>query len=464
MQIVISLAYLIAAICFIMALRGLSGPNTAQRGVLYGVIGMALAVVATAASPRVEITSYPLMLAGIAIGGAIGTTIAKKVAMTALPQLMAAFHSLVGLAAVCVAAAAFYRPDAYGIGQIGAIQINSLIEMALGVAIGAVTFTGSIIAFGKLQGILSGKPLTFRGQHVLNAALGVGIVLCIGLLCFTQSPVFFWAIVALALLLGVLMIVPIGGADMPVIVSMLNSYSGWAAAGVGFTLQNTLLIIVGALVGASGAILSYIMCKNMNRSFLNVLLGGFGAEDGASGGMQIPADKQVRIGSAEDAAFIMKNAQSVIIVPGYGMAVAQAQHAVKEMADLLKKEGVSVRYAIHPVAGRMPGHMNVLLAEASVPYDDVQELEEINREFAQCDVAFVVGANDITNPAAKDNPASPIYGMPILDVSKAKTVLFVKRSLGSGYAGIDNELFYKPNTMMLLDNAKKMVEHIIKAL
>ena len=462
-MIFISVCYLIASVCFIMALRGLSGPTTARRGVLYGVIGMALAIAATLFSPRVEDHIMPLV--GIAIGGMIGTGIAKKVAMTALPQLMAAFHSLVGLAAVCVAAGAFYQPEAYGIGQVGAVHLNSLVEMALGVAIGAFTFTGSVIAFGKLQGLISGSPLTFKGQHIVNATIGAAIIVGIVLLCITQQAFFFWVIVALALLLGVMMIVPIGGADMPVIVSMLNSYSGWAAVGVGFTLENTLLIVTGSLVGASGAILSYIMCKNMNRSFLSVLLGGFGAEasaGGAAGGAAI--DRNVKIGSAEDAAFIMKNAESVIIVPGYGMAVAQAQHAVKEMADILKKEGVKVRYAIHPVAGRMPGHMNVLLAEANVPYDDVHELEDINREFSQCDVAFVVGANDITNPAALTDPSSPIFGMPILDVGKAKTVLFIKRSMASGYAGIDNELFYQPNTMMLLDNAKKMVENVIKSL
>jgi len=458
----ITVCYLIASVCFIMALRGLSGPNTARKGVLYGVVGMALAIAATFFNPRIE--DHILPLVGIAIGGLIGTGIAKKVAMTALPQLMAAFHSLVGLAAVCVAAGAFYQPEAYGIGTLGDVHFSSLIEMALGVAIGAFTFTGSIVAFGKLQGIISGAPLVFRLQHMINAAIGAAIVLSIILLCMTQAVFFFWTIVVLALVLGILMIVPIGGADMPVIVSMLNSYSGWAAVGVGFTLQNTLLIIVGALVGASGAILSYIMCKNMNRSFISVLLGGFGATAEAGGGNAIPADKNVKIGSAEDAAFIMKNAESVIIVPGYGMAVAQAQHAVKEMADALKKQGVKVSYAIHPVAGRMPGHMNVLLAEANVPYEDVHELDDINRDFASCDVALVVGANDITNPAAQNNPASPIFGMPILDVGKAKTVLFIKRSLGSGYAAIDNELFYQPNTMMLLDNAKKMVENIIKAL
>lgn len=458
----IHLAYLVASVLFIFALKGLSHPESSRRGVLCGVIGMALAIVATLLSPQVE--TYGLPLLGIAVGGVIGTVIARKVAMTALPQLMAAFHSLVGLAAVCVAAAAFYQPDLFGIGEPGAIHLNSMIEMSIGCAIGAITFTGSIIAFGKLQGIIAGKPLAFKGQHAFNAVLGIGVVLAIALLCTTQSAVFFWVIVLIALVLGVLMIMPIGGADMPVIVSMLNSYSGWAAAGVGFTLENTLLIITGALVGASGAILSYIMCKNMNRSFLSVLLGGFGAEGAAGGAGDSNVDKNVRIGSAEDAAFIMKNAESVIIVPGYGMAVAQAQHAVKEMADILKEQGVKVRYAIHPVAGRMPGHMNVLLAEANVPYEEVQELEDINRDFAQCDVVYVVGANDITNPAAKDDPASPIYGMPILDVAKAKTVLFVKRSMASGYAGIDNSLFYKPNTMMLLDHAKKMTENIIKAM
>lgn len=459
---VLHLAYLVAGVLFIFALKGLSHPESSRRGMTCGVIGMAVAIAATLLSPQVQ--SYGLPLLGIAIGGLIGTVIARKVAMTALPQLMAAFHSLVGLAAVCVAAAAFYQPDVFGLGEPGAIRMNSLIEMALGAAIGAVTFTGSIIAFGKLQGLIAGKPLSYKGQHAVNAGLGVALVAGIILLCMTQSSILFWAVVLVAFALGVLMILPIGGADMPVIVSMLNSYSGWAAAGVGFTLENTLLIVTGALVGASGAILSYIMCKNMNRSFLSVLLGGFGAEatEGAAGGAQI--DRNVRIGSAEDAAFIMKNAESVIIVPGYGMAVAQAQHAVKEMADMLKAQGVKVLYAIHPVAGRMPGHMNVLLAEANVPYDEVLELEDINRDFAQCDVAYVVGANDITNPAAKDDPASPIYGMPVLDVAKAKTVLFVKRSMASGYAGIDNDLFYRPNTMMLLDHAKKMTENIIKAM
>jgi H+-translocating NAD(P) transhydrogenase subunit beta len=456
------LAYLVSSICCIMALRGLSGPQTAKSGLMFGISGMALAIVTTLMLDGVQ--SYGMIVLGVLIGGGIGTVIAKKIEMTALPQLVAAFHSLVGLAAVFIAAAAFHNPEAYGIGTPGDIHVGSLIEMALGVAIGAVTFTGSIVAFGKLQGIITGKPLVFKGQHMLNAALGGLLLFLIVLLCATESTFIFWMIVTLAFALGVLMIIPIGGADMPVIVSMLNSYSGWAAVGIGFTLQNNLLIIVGALVGSSGAILSYIMCKGMNRSFTNVILGGFGGEAAAGGAAAAASEKPVKIGSAEDAAFIMKNASSVIIVPGYGMAVAQAQHALREMADMLKKEGVKVRYAIHPVAGRMPGHMNVLLAEANVPYEEVQELEEINRDFSQTDVAFVIGANDITNPAAKKDPASPIYGMPILDVESAGTVLFVKRSLGSGYAGIDNELFFYDNTMMLLDDAKAMCDGIIRAM
>ncbi|HEY8963204.1 MAG TPA: NAD(P)(+) transhydrogenase (Re/Si-specific) subunit beta [Alphaproteobacteria bacterium] len=454
--------YLVAAICFIMALRGLSGPETARTGVLYGMGGMALAIGTTFFLDNVHADIMPIL--GIAIGGTIGATIAKKVEMTALPQLMAAFHSLVGLAAVFISMAAFYNPLAYGIGMRGAIALSSLVEMALGAAIGAITFTGSCVAFGKLQGLISGKPLNFSGQHLLNAALGGAMVVCLLAFCTTEWDIMFFGIVAVALVLGITLIMPIGGADMPVIVSMLNSYSGWAAAGIGFTLQNPLLIITGALVGASGAILSYIMCKGMNRSFLNVLLGGFGADDSAAATGAAASDKPVKIGSADDAAFILKNAASVIIVPGYGMAVAQAQHALREMADVLKHEGVQVRYAIHPVAGRMPGHMNVLLAEANVPYDEVLELDDINRDFAQTDVAFVIGANDITNPAAKTDSSSPIYGMPILDVEKAKTVLFVKRSLGTGYAGVDNPLFFNDNTMMLLGDAKKMAEDIIKAM
>jgi H+-translocating NAD(P) transhydrogenase subunit beta len=452
--------YLVASVCFILALRGLSSPVTSRSGNMFGIAGMVIAIGTTLASPGV--VSFPLIVAGIIIGGAIGTFIALRIQMTALPQLVAAFHSLVGLAAVCVAAAAFYAPASYGIGDLGNIRSESLIEMALGTAIGAITFTGSVIAFGKLQGLITGKPLMFAGQHPLNAALGLVLVAIIVWFCFAQPPLAFWLIVALSLLLGFLLILPIGGADMPVVISMLNSYSGWAACGIGFTLANSLLIVTGALVGSSGAILSYIMCKGMNRSIFNVILGGFGTEGGTAAAIG-GHDKGVKSGSAEDAAFIMKNAGSVIIVPGYGMAVAQAQHALKEMADLLKKEGATVKYAIHPVAGRMPGHMNVLLAEANVPYDEVFELEEINNDFARSDVAFVIGANDVTNPAAKTDPKSPIYGMPILDVEKAKTVLFVKRSMASGYAGVDNELFFRDNTMMLFGDAKKMCEEIVKA-
>ncbi len=453
--------YLVASVCFILALRGLSSPVTSRSGNLFGITGMVIAIGTTLASPH--IVSFPLIVAGIIIGGAIGTFIALRIQMTALPQLVAAFHSLVGLAAVCVAAAAFYAPASYGIGALGDIRSESLIEMALGTAIGAITFTGSVIAFGKLQGLITGKPLMFAGQHPLNAALGLVLVAIIVWFCFAQPPLAFWLIVALSLLLGLLLILPIGGADMPVVISMLNSYSGWAACGIGFTLANSLLIVTGALVGSSGAILSYIMCKGMNRSIFNVILGGFGTEGGTVAAAGLGGDKAVKSGSAEDAAFIMKNAGSIIIVPGYGMAVAQAQHALKEMADLLKKDGATVKYAIHPVAGRMPGHMNVLLAEANVPYDEVFELEEINNDFAQSDVAFVIGANDVTNPAAKTDPKSPIYGMPILEVERAKTVLFVKRSMASGYAGVDNELFFRDNTMMLFGDAKKMCEEIVKA-
>ena len=453
--------YLAASVCFILALRGLSHPETSRRGNLIGIIGMVIAVVTTIALPNV--LSYWMILLGILIGGAIGSVIALKIKMTALPQLVAAFHSLVGLAAVFVAAAAYYAPEAYNIGSRGDIHIGSLVEMGLGVAIGAITFTGSLVAFGKLQGIVGAKPLVFAGQHPLNAALGIIAVVLVVMLCITQQDWVFWALVIVALALGLLLILPIGGADMPVVVSMLNSYSGWAACGIGFTLENSLLIVTGALVGSSGAILSYIMCKGMNRSFFNVILGGFGGETAAAAGGP-GGDRSVKSGSAEDAAFIMDNAASVVIVPGYGMAVAQAQHALREMADILKKGGVTVRYAIHPVAGRMPGHMNVLLAEANVPYDEVLELEEINRDFPQTDVAFVIGANDVTNPAAKTDPTSPIYGMPILDVERAKTVLFVKRSMASGYAGVENELFFRDNTMMLFGDAKKMCEEIVKSL
>ena len=455
------LAYLVSSVCFILALRGLSSPETARQGNIFGIAGMAIAIVTTLA--LADVVNYLAILPGVVVGGAVGTVIAMRIQMTALPQLVAAFHSLVGLAAVFVAAAAFFNPAAYGIGEYGAIKIGSLIEMSIGVAIGAITFSGSVIAFAKLQGIMSGKPLVFPYQHPLNALLGLVTVALVVALCTGQSPVVFWAIVVIALALGFLLILPIGGADMPVVVSMLNSYSGWAAAGIGFTLQNNLLIITGALVGASGAILSYIMCKGMNRSIINVILGGFGGETAAAAAGS-GEEKPVKQGSADDAAFIMQNAQSVIIVPGYGMAVAQAQHALREMSDLLKGEGVDVKYAIHPVAGRMPGHMNVLLAEANVPYDEVFELDDINRDFGTADVAFVIGANDVTNPAAKTDPASPIFGMPILDVDKAKTVLFVKRSMASGYAGVQNELFFRDNTMMLFGDAKKVCEEIVKAL
>ena len=455
------LAYLVAAICFIMALRGLSSPETARRGNAIGIAGMVIAVATTLADPGV--VSFELIAAGVVIGGAIGTVIALRIQMTALPQLVAAFHSLVGLAAVAVATAAFYAPEAYGIGTVGDIKTASLIEMAIGTAVGAVTFTGSVVAFAKLQGLVSGAPLVFKGQHPLNAGLGVVLVLLVVWLCLAEAPAAYWLIVILALALGFLIIVPIGGADMPVVISMLNSYSGWAACGIGFTLSNTLLIITGALVGSSGAILSYIMCRGMNRSFFSVILGGFGVEGGTAAGAD-DGERHVKAGSAEDAAFVLKNASKVIVVPGYGMAVAQAQHALREMCDTLKGQGIDIAYAIHPVAGRMPGHMNVLLAEASVPYDEVFELEDINNEFAAADVAYVIGANDVTNPAAKTDAESPIFGMPILEVERASTVLFVKRSLASGYAGVDNELFYRDNTMMLFDDAKKMTEEIVQAL
>jgi NAD(P) transhydrogenase subunit beta len=426
--------------------------------------GMVLAVVVTLYLAGVhDRLTWGMIIVGVAIGGTIGAIIARRIPMTAMPQLVAAFHSLVGMAAVLVAASALYTPQAYGIGTVGSIKVSSLVEMALGAAIGAVTFTGSVVAFTKLQGLVSGAPVVFPGQHPLNALLGITLVGLIVWLCATESHTAFWALAILAFVIGVLIIIPIGGADMPVVISMLNSYSGWAAAGIGFTLENTALIITGALVGSSGAILSYIMCKAMNRSFFSVILGGFGGETAAAAGGVQAETRPVKQGSAEDAAFILKNAGSVIIVPGYGMAVAQAQHALREMVDALKENGVSVKYAIHPVAGRMPGHMNVLLAEANVPYDEVFELDDINSEFARTDVAFVIGANDVTNPAAKTDPASPIYGMPVLDVEKAASVLFVKRSLASGYAGVDNELFFRDNTMMLFSDAKKMVEEIVKA-
>jgi len=453
--------YLIASVCFILALRGLSHPESSRGGLRFGIAGMVIAVITTLfIMPQVN---FVLILLGIIVGGAIGTVIAIRIQMTALPQLVAAFHSLVGLAAVLVAAAAFYNPAAYGIGVPGDIKTASLIEMAIGAAIGAITFTGSIVAFAKLQGLVSGKPVVFAMQHWLNLALGILAVILIIWMVAGQSATAFWLLVLLTLVLGVLIIIPIGGADMPVVISMLNSYSGWAAAGIGFTLGNNLLIITGALVGSAGAILSYIMCKGMNRSFISVILGGFGGESAAAGAGD-GEQRSYRQGAADDAAFLMRNAEKVIIVPGYGMAVAQAQHALREMADLLKGEGVEVKYAIHPVAGRMPGHMYVLLAEANVPYDEVFEMDEINREFAETDVAFVIGANDVTNPSAKSDPASPIYGMPVLDVEKAQNVLFVKRSMASGYAGVDNPLFYMDQTMMLLADAKKMCEDIVKAL
>jgi NAD(P) transhydrogenase subunit beta len=460
-----ALAYLVAAVLFILALRGLSHPETSRQGNRFGMIGMAVAVIATLLHHDMSGLGYGLIILGIAIGGSVGAFVALRIQMTALPQLVAAFHSLVGFAAVFVAASALNAPAAFGIGVPGAIYTESLVEMSIGLAIGAITFSGSLIAFAKLQALMSGAPITFPGQHRLNLLLGVLLLaLIVAFVATGGHQIIFWLIALLAFGLGFLIIIPIGGADMPVVVSMLNSYSGWAAAGIGFTIQNLALIITGSLVGASGAILSYIMCKGMNRSILNVLLGGFGTESGAAAAAGPAGDRTVKNGNADDAAFIMKNASKVIVVPGYGMAVAQAQHALREMADTLKKEGVEVKYAIHPVAGRMPGHMNVLLAEANVPYDEVFELEEINNEFSTADVAYVIGANDVTNPAAKTDPSSAIYGMPILDVEKAGTVLFVKRSMASGYAGVDNELFFRPNTMMLFGDAKKMTEEIVQAL
>jgi H+-translocating NAD(P) transhydrogenase subunit beta len=457
------LLYLVAGVLFILALRGLSNPETSRRGNLLGMTGMAIAVATTLVThPPVGVGAWILVALGIALGGGVGSVIARRVEMTAMPQLVAAFHSLVGMAAVLVAAGALYAPSAFDIGGVGDIHKASLVEMSLGVAIGAITFTGSVIAFLKLDGRMSGAPILLPLRHIINIALLAALIYLIVTFVQTESRLTFWVVTLVAFLIGILIIIPIGGADMPVVISMLNSYSGWAAAGIGFTLGNSALIITGALVGSSGAILSYIMCKGMNRSFISVILGGFGGEvAGPASGVE---HKPVKQGSAEDAAFILKNAGKVIIVPGYGMAVSQAQHALREMADKLKREGVEVKYAIHPVAGRMPGHMNVLLAEANVPYDEVFELEDINSEFAQADVAFVIGANDVTNPAAKEDPKSPIFGMPVLEVWKAGTVMFLKRSLSSGYAGIDNSLFYRDNTMMLFGDAKKTTEQIVKAM
>jgi NAD(P) transhydrogenase subunit beta len=459
-----ALLYLVSGVLFILALKGLSSPATSQTGNRNGMIGMALAMATTLWVANVaDIQTIGLIVLGLGAGGTIGAVMAKKIHMTQMPQLVAAFHSLVGLAAVLTAAAAFYSPEAFGIGAAGAIRTQSLVEMSLGVAIGIITFAGSLIAFAKLNGNMKGAPIMLPARHLLNLALFVAIIGLIVYFVMAQEVWTFWAITGLAFVFGITLIIPIGGADMPVVVSMLNSYSGWAAAGIGFTLENTALIITGALVGSSGAILSYIMCKGMNRSFVSVIMGGFGGDSSAAVAGAVET-RPVKQGSADDAAFIMKNASSVIIVPGYGMAVAQAQHALREMADKLKAEGVKVSYAIHPVAGRMPGHMNVLLAEANVPYDEVFELEDINSQFAQADVAYVIGANDVTNPSAKTDPKSPIFGMPILDVEKAKTVLFIKRGMGAGYAGVENELFFKDNTMMLFADAKKMTEEIGKAL
>ena len=459
-----SILFLITGVLFILALRGLSSPETSRMGNFFGITGMVLAIVVSILSVDIFFSNLIYFIVALSIGGIIGGIIAFKIPMTAMPQLVAGFHSLVGLAAVLVAVSAYYSPDSFGLGTFQNIKTASIIEMGLGVSIGAITFTGSIIAFMKLQGLMSGSPIAFTGQHYLNALLGILIVSLIGYLIVNQSTQIFWMLIIASLLIGFLIIIPIGGADMPVVISMLNSYSGWAAAGIGFTLENTALIITGALVGSSGAILSYIMCKGMNRSFLNVILGGFGTDSSSSSKNEKTEKKPVKNGNAEDAAFLMKNASSVIIVPGYGMAVAQAQHALREMVDKLKKNDVKVSYAIHPVAGRMPGHMNVLLAEANVPYDEVFELDDINNDFANTDVAYVIGANDVTNPVAKTDPKSPIFGMPILDVEKCKSVLFVKRSMSPGYAGVDNELFYRDNTLMLFADAKKMTENIFKYL
>ena len=454
--------YLISGVLFILALRGLSSPETSRKGNFFGVLGMALAIIVTFLFVDILFSSLLFIICALAIGGSIGAIIAYKISMTAMPQLVAGFHSLVGLAAVLVALSAFYNPEAFELGTLNNIKTTSLVEMSIGASIGAITFTGSVIAFLKLQGLITSAPIIFKGQHFINLLIGIGIIFLITYVTINQSNHIFWILIIISFLVGVLLIIPIGGADMPVVISMLNSYSGWAAAGIGFTLENTALIITGALVGSSGAILSYIMCKGMNRSFFNVILGGFGGTNLTL--QKSKSTKPVKSGNAEDAAFLMKNASSVIIVPGYGMAVAQAQHAVREMADNLKKIGVKVSYAVHPVAGRMPGHMNVLLAEANVPYDEVFEQENINNDFANTDVAFVIGANDVTNPVAKTDPQSPIYGMPILDVERSKSVLFVKRSLSPGYAGIDNELFYRDNTLMLFSDAKKMTEDIVKQL
>jgi H+-translocating NAD(P) transhydrogenase subunit beta len=460
---VVALLYLVSGVLFILALRGLSSPETSRQGNIFGMTGMAIAMITTLAwHPPAGFGAWVLVVLGLAIGGGAGATIARRVPMTAMPQLVAAFHSLVGLAAVLVAAGALYAPRAFDIGTVGDIHKASLVEMSIGVAIGAITFTGSVIAFLKLDGRMSGKPILLPMRHLINIALVVSLVLLIYWFVRSEARAAFWLITLVSFAIGVLLIVPIGGADMPVVISMLNSYSGWAAAGIGFTLGNPALIVTGALVGSSGAILSYIMCKGMNRSFISVILGGFGGE--IAGPAHGAENRPVKQGSADDAAFIMKNASKVIVVPGYGMAVAQAQHALREMADKLKAEGVEIKYAIHPVAGRMPGHMNVLLAEANVPYDEVFELEDINSEFAQADVAYVIGANDVTNPSAKTDPQSPIFGMPVLDVEKAKTVLFVKRGMGSGYAGVENELFFRDNTMMLFGDAKKMTDEIVKGL
>ncbi len=456
------LAYLVASVLFILSLKGLAAPTTARQGNKFGMLGMAIAILTTFFILLED--SYILILFGVAIGAAIGIAIAKKIEMTSMPQLVAAFHSLVGMAAVLVALAALIAPEAFKIGASGELSGGSLLEMGLGSIIGAITFSGSIIAFAKLQGLMSGTPIRFPNQHLINAGIGATILLLLLIFLANESVTLFVLMTLLAFAIGVLLIIPIGGADMPVVVSMLNSYSGWAAAGIGFTLGNPLLIITGALVGASGAILSYIMCKAMNRSIINVIFGGFGTEDDGVAGPAAADDRPVKSGSADDAGFVLGNAESVIIVPGYGMAVAQAQHAVRELVEALEAKKIGVRFAIHPVAGRMPGHMNVLLAEANISYEQVFELEEINNEFRDTDVVYVIGANDVTNPAAKTDPKSPIYGMPVLDVAEAQNVIFNKRSMSPGYAGIQNELFFQQNTMMLFGDAKKATEELVKAI